>query len=130
MDFSKKLGELSDFLKKIKIPGTDMNLGEAVVDLSLTGFGTAASYWAVASVAPSIATGPVGGAVALGAGAWLAKEFAQASNVPAAVRDPTKFMIAGAALVILAAIFMPSVLFGSMPHYAGQALQSVITLVK
>ena len=130
MDVRAKLDELSAYLEKVKIPGTDMNIGEAAANLSLTGFGTAVVYWAGSKVAPALAAGPVGGVIALAGGAYLAKEISQAAKIPAAMRDPTKYMIAGAALVVLASIFMPEVLFGQIPQYAGQALQSVITLVK
>ena len=130
MDVRGKLDELSAYLENVKIPGIDMNIGEAAANLSLTGFGTAVTYWVATKLAPAFAAGPAGGVVALAGGAYLAKEISQAAKIPAAMKDPTKYMIAGAALVVLASIFMPEVLFGQIPHYAGQALQSVITLVK
>ena len=125
-----KLDELSDYLKKIQVPGTDMNLGELTVDFLTTTGGASIFYAATNAIAPALASTPTGGAIALIGGAWLGAEISQSANVAPAVKDKIKYMVVGAVAVALAALFLPGAVFGVMPGTAAKALQSVVLLVK
>lgn len=128
----KGVDEISEYLKRIKIPGTDMNLGDAVIGFFTT-LGGASIVHAGMTAIPSLATiagGPVGGAIALIGGAWIGKEVAQAAGVDVAIKKPNDFMIASAVLTLLATVFMPQAVFTVAPAGTTQALQSVTLLVK
>lgn len=127
-----QLDRVSEYLRQIKIPGTEMNLGDAVVGFFTT-IGGASVVHAVLSSVPNLAglaTGPVGGAIALIGGAWIGKEVAQAAGVDIAVKKPNDFMIASALLTLLATLFLPQAVFTVAPQGTVQALQSVVLLVK
>lgn len=127
-----RFDQISDYLRKFKIPGTDLNLGDAAIGFFSTVGGASvvhATMKAVPAVA-GLATGPVGGAIALIGGAWLGKEIAQAAGVDSAVAKPNDFMMASAVLTLLATIFLPQAVFTIAPEETAKMLQSVVHLVK
>jgi len=126
------MDKLSDYLKQIKVPGTDVNVGDATIGFFTTVGGTSLISKGLAAIPAlaGVATSPVGGAISLIGAAYLAKEVAQAAGVDIAIKKPNEYMIASAVLALLAAVFLPQALFAIAPAGAAQALQSVITLVK
>ena len=127
-----RFDQISDYLRKFKIPGTDLNLGEVAIGFFSTVGGASLVHAAMKAIpaAAGLATGPVGGAIALIGGAWLGKEIAQAAGVDSAVAKPNDFMMASAVFTLLATVFLPQAVFTIAPEETAKALQSVVHLVK
>ena len=119
--------QISDYLEKIKFAG--MNAGEMLIGLFSGLGGAALTNAALEAWNAAFAASPVGGALTLLAGAYIAKEIGQAAKVDLALKDPYKYMAASALLMLLVAMFLPGSMFTLTGTATAKALQAVTLLV-